>query len=210
MSAELAAQATGSLLGGIMGQRANEQNIALNRENRDWQEKMSNTAHQRQVKDLMAAGLNPNLSAGGGSGASSPSMGQATVTAPEIHMPDMLAYGVSLKQLEQTDRKLDMENKALAVSMAKDMSQTDLNKMEKILKQRGVPRALFEGEVSELLRTGIKALKGDIKTPKLSDRDPYKNTYDAHKKSLHYESPKWKEEYKKNNPMHERIKIQKP
>lgn len=62
-------------------QQAQDFNSAEAAANRDWQERMANSAHQREVADLRAAGLNPILSSAR-SGAATPSGASASSPTP--------------------------------------------------------------------------------------------------------------------------------
>ena len=77
-----AAKAFGPMVGGALGfmgsEDTNQANSAQSQAQMDFQREMSNTAYQRAVVDMKAAGLNPMLAYSQG-GASSPGGAQATM-----------------------------------------------------------------------------------------------------------------------------------
>lgn len=98
----------------------NAMNYQIARENRKFQQQMYDTAHQREVKDLREAGLNPILSATGGSGSGVATQDMPTMVSPGSPKADtgalLSAMGANL-----------VNSFSGAASLAKDFSSTMKN-----------------------------------------------------------------------------------
>lgn len=134
-----------------MAREANQMSQSNAREQMAFQERMSNTAHQREVADLKAAGLNPILSANAGS--STPTGASGNVTAARVDNPwsHLASSAVELGNIytgfKQASAQVELMN-----------AQAEKAKIETQVAKKGIPEADLKNKTYEQLKPIIDKL----------------------------------------------------
>ena len=137
-------------------------------EDRDYQASREDSAYQRQVADMKAAGINPALAGGSGGGASSAAQADSSIDKNPIESGNLLSTALQLKQMninqQLAQAALGRSNAALISSNAQQMKAVNDSKLNPAKKDMLISQSALNNARTMIKNNYLKKLaKADIK-----------------------------------------------
>lgn len=142
---------------------------------RDWEQYMSDTAYQRQVKDMQAAGVNPAMAMNSANGASTPSGASASSVSPSSagfsfsDLMSLLLLPVQKKLLKAQAQQASDQGEAALINAGANVRNAGTNERNAGTNEQNASTQRMQAE-TERMRAEIEKARADSQI-RLNDED---------------------------------------